>query len=164
MHHDPHKISISLDPNWYSHNFVGFIVCFLFPKIEKWESHPNIRPFRHCELITKLTHKDNGNEPPLQTKCVIGRLYDEEFHNSDDNYDEEFHNSDDELVCFAYIPFSSLWPKSKAITDNATLNHYLIFEVAIMCSESKAITYSNWSCDLLYTDDESLTEAIRRKR
>ncbi|XP_031122501.1 uncharacterized protein LOC116025419 [Ipomoea triloba] len=175
-HHDPCKISISLDPTWYNHNFVGFVVCFVFPKEVRWDTHPDIRPFRSCRLITKLTHKDNRSEPPLQTECVIGRLYDEEF---DGRFDDE-----EDIVCFVYIPFSSLWPKSKVITDDTTPNHYLVFEASIQDLEiSKNIYLENylktptelscgtqcscgtqWSCDLLYTDDESLTKEIRRKR
>ncbi|XP_031121984.1 TMV resistance protein N-like isoform X2 [Ipomoea triloba] len=157
-HHDPHKIFVSLDPSWYSHNFVGFVVCFVIPRKVRWESQPNIRPFMHCELITKLTHKDNGSERPLQTECVIGRLIDEEF------------NYPGDIVCFVYIPFSSLWPKSKAITNSISPNHYLVFEATIQVDSEISSDWSwyrknrGWSCDLLYTYDKSLTEAIRQKR
>ncbi|XP_031121982.1 TMV resistance protein N-like isoform X2 [Ipomoea triloba] len=162
-HNDSNKISISLDPTWYNHSFVGFVVCFQFPIKVRWESHPAILPFRHCELIAKLTHKDNGSEPdPLQTKCVIGRLYDEEFYD---------HFEDGELVCFAYIPFSSLWPKSEVITDTTTPNHYSVFEAAFQDLEiSKHFNAedweisTDWSCGLLYTDDKSLIEELQQKR
>ncbi|XP_019160222.1 PREDICTED: uncharacterized protein LOC109156819 [Ipomoea nil] len=139
--HASNKISIDLNPTWYNQSFMGFVVCFLFSGREIWESDLDIHPFRHCEIIAKLAH---GNKV-VQKKIMIGRLYNEEF---------DFTFGDRRLICFAYIPFSSLWNESNSIMDNVAPNHYSIFEVTFLDLEVS----TDWSCDLLYT-----TEAKRLK-
>ncbi|XP_019152236.1 PREDICTED: uncharacterized protein LOC109149060 isoform X4 [Ipomoea nil] len=143
--HHSNKISISLESSWYNQSFVGFVVCFIFNSSDGiWKSCPDGRPFRYGEVIAQLVHKDN--EQLLQTNCVIGRLCDEEF-------DSEFKYS--EIICFAYIPFLSLFKNKLSATPPSD---YLVFEVAFASNAS-----TDWSCGLLYNNDESLSEAIWSK-
>ncbi|XP_031119655.1 TMV resistance protein N-like isoform X2 [Ipomoea triloba] len=140
------KVSIDLKPSWYNQTFVGFVVCLFYSSYEDtiiWKSSPDVRPFRYGKVIAKLVHKHNANKV-LQTDCVIGRLYDEEF---DDMFKEK------EIICFAYIPLCSLLSSNFGVNPN----DYLVFEVAF--EDSNAST--DWSCGLLYKNDESLSEAIR---
>ncbi|XP_019155381.1 PREDICTED: uncharacterized protein LOC109152249 [Ipomoea nil] len=141
------KISISLKSSWHNQSFAGFVVCFTLDSHDhKWKSCPDGRPFRYREVIAQLVHKDN--KQLLQTNCVIGRLCDEEFNSEFDR--QEYL----EIIGFAYIPFLSLFKnKLRAIPSD-----YLVFEVAFGDPASNVST--DWSCGLLYQNDESLSEAL----
>ncbi|XP_019184024.1 PREDICTED: TMV resistance protein N-like [Ipomoea nil] len=141
------KISISLKSSWHNQSFVGFVVRFILNSscYGIWKSCPDGRPFRYSEVIAQLVHKDN--EQLLQTNCVIGRQCDEAF--------DVF--MDRQIICFAYIPFLSLFNnKLRAIPSD-----YLVFEVAFGNPASNVS--ADWSCGLLYKNDESLSEALWSK-
>ncbi|XP_031122739.1 uncharacterized protein LOC116025601 isoform X4 [Ipomoea triloba] len=140
------KISVSLKSSWFNQSFVGFVVCFILKPGDSsiWKLCPDGFPFRYGEVIAQLVHKDN--EQLLQTNCVIGRQ---------DHECNEF--MDTEIICFAYIPFHSLFNNELS----ATPSDYLVFEVGFGDAASNALT--DWSCGLLYQNDESLSEAIWSK-
>ncbi|XP_019155419.1 PREDICTED: TMV resistance protein N-like isoform X2 [Ipomoea nil] len=137
-------IAIDLNPGWNCQSFVGFVICFL-PKSNVWRlhSHSDIVDVEHCTIIVKLSCKDNTNEVH-PTKCVIVKSSD----------GSESKGS----LCFAYIPFSGLWP---AKSNSVTPNDFSRFEVNFMGSEatsngsfmeSKAI--AGWGFNLLYERSE----------
>lgn len=136
------RISIDLEPFWYTQNFLGFVVCCVLPSRDIWKSDPGIGPWKYCAVIAKLANKDNTNEAP-QTKCVIT------------NSSDECKNYYRPRTSFAYIPFSSLWDESKAQKDGVTPNDYSTFEAFL---DSQVST--DWGCSLLYKDDDLIIEAM----
>ncbi|XP_031123357.1 TMV resistance protein N-like [Ipomoea triloba] len=134
------RISIHLQPFWYTPNFLGFVVCCILPSTTIWESH-----LEHCAVIAKLASNDNTrNEEAPQTRCVITKL------------DKDTIKFFEPRTCFAYIPFSSLWNESKAQKDaGVTPNHYSTFEAFL---DSQVST--DWGCSLLYKDDDLIIEAM----
>ncbi|XP_031122575.1 TMV resistance protein N-like [Ipomoea triloba] len=133
------RISIHLQPFWYTPNFLGFVVCCLLPSRGNiWESH-----FEHCAVIAKLADNDNSRNEAPQTKCVITKS---------DKYKRFY----EQRTCVAYIPFSSLWNESKAQKDGVTPNDYSTFEAFLDSSQVS----TDWGCSLFYEDDDLIIEAM----
>lgn len=59
------KISINLNPSWYSQNFVGFLICCLLPCNALMSSRVGDKYFG---VIAKLVHKDNAGNKVVQKK------------------------------------------------------------------------------------------------
>ncbi|XP_019160254.1 PREDICTED: TMV resistance protein N-like isoform X2 [Ipomoea nil] len=132
------RISIDLQPFWYTPNFLGFVVCCLLPLRGIWKPH-----MERCAVIAKLASNDNRRNEAPQTKCVITKS---------DKYKRSFMWRS---TCIAYIPFSSLWNESKAEKDGVTPNDYSTFEAFLDSQHS-----TDWGCSLFYKDDDLIIESL----
>ncbi|XP_031090781.1 TMV resistance protein N-like [Ipomoea triloba] len=134
---DSNTICVNLNPTWYSSNFLGFAIYCLVPsKCGVWESREGDL-FEHCAITAKLVRDE---KQALHTKCVIAKSV------------ENGGDGERARMCFAYIPFCSLWHQSKTM-QGLRPNDYSVFEASL---DSRMATA--WRFRLLYKDDELLNE------
>ena len=122
-------MSIDLDPSWYTDKFIGFSICY--------------GPIRnHTELRVTLVCKSGP-----ERKYSLGY----------NNFLGENLESDDPFICFAYIPFETLWNNGEGNKEGKNPNDYYMLELS---REEKCC----WGIRLVYEEEAMSYDTAHKKR